>query len=441
MVRHRVSWQELCISGDSIITTSQGKQTIKDMFDKQERQRLKYNSVKYPSVKCYDEVARKFTTTKVKEIFYTGKKEVFELVISASGKTKKIKATKDHKFLTKDGWKRLEEIKESDFMALNGQPLYRDKEWLKEQKEIFLNNKIGLQGMSKSLNINYNTLRKWLKIHNLQYTQKEISSTYEIWNKGVTGKESHNYGQSKNNEARQKISEKLSKPLGYSKGGFRKRVTTYWSAEFRKTPLLKKFNNCCNICETSTNLEIDHILPVTTNPELAFNEDNIQILCKDCHREKTRLENSSNRQTIKWGFVTHIKKLEIVDTYDLEVEHPSHNYVANGIVTHNSRRYVSGERVPFEFYVSEKLKENQKVQDLIKQSEDLYFEALEKGVKPQEARRIIPQCAYTQIWGAFMPKQLDNYFKLRLHKTAQWEIQQTSQAMQELIEKENTNGI
>ena len=329
-------------------------------------------------------------------------------------------------------------------MALNGQPLYRDKEWLKEQKEIFLNNKIGLQGMSKSLNINYNTLRKWLKIHNLQYTQKEISSTYEVWNKGVTGKESHSYGQSKNNETRQKISEKLSKPLGYSKGGFRKRVTTYWSAEFRKTPLLKKFNNCCNICETSTNLEIDHILPVTTNPELAFNEGNIQILCKDCHREKTRLENSSNRQTIKWGFVTHIKKLEIVDTYDLEVEHPSHNYVANGIVTHNSRRYVSGSRVRFKYYVSDKMKfisihkddesdihfDND---DFHRICEERYYQALEKGVKPQEARRVIPQSAYTQIWGAFMPNQLDNYFKLRLDKHAQWEIQQTAIAMQELI--------
>ena len=98
-----------------------------------------------------------------------------------------------------------------------------------------------------------------------------------------------------------------------------------------------------------------------------------------------------------------------------------------------SRRYVSAKRVPFEFYVSEKLKENQKVQDLIKQSEDLYFELLENGVKPQEARRVIPQMGYTQIWGAFMPKQLDNYFKLRLDKTAQWEIQQTAIAMQELI--------
>ena len=98
-----------------------------------------------------------------------------------------------------------------------------------------------------------------------------------------------------------------------------------------------------------------------------------------------------------------------------------------------SRRYVSAKRVPFEFYVSEKLKENQKVQDLIKQSEDLYFELLESGVKPQEARRVIPQSAYTQIWGAFMPKQLDNYFKLRLDEHAQWEIRQTAIAMQELI--------
>ena len=98
-----------------------------------------------------------------------------------------------------------------------------------------------------------------------------------------------------------------------------------------------------------------------------------------------------------------------------------------------SRRYVSAKRVPFEFYVSEKLKENQKVKDLIKQSEDLYFELLENGVKPQEARRVIPQMGYTQIWGAFMPKQLDNYFKLRLDEHAQWEIRQTAIVMQELL--------
>ncbi|MFV7789312.1 FAD-dependent thymidylate synthase [Aliarcobacter lanthieri] len=98
-----------------------------------------------------------------------------------------------------------------------------------------------------------------------------------------------------------------------------------------------------------------------------------------------------------------------------------------------SRRYVSGKKVPFEFYISEKLKANEKVQNFIKESEELYFELLDQGVKPQEARRVIPQMGYTQIWGAFQPKQLDNYFKLRLDNHAQWEIRQTALAMQELL--------
>lgn len=98
-----------------------------------------------------------------------------------------------------------------------------------------------------------------------------------------------------------------------------------------------------------------------------------------------------------------------------------------------SRRYVSGRKVPFDFYISEKLQNNPKVESFIKQSEELYHKLLDNGVKPQEARRVIPQMAYTQIWGGFMPKQLENYFKLRLDNHAQWEIRQTALAMQELI--------
>ena len=115
-----------------------------------------------------------------------------------------------------------------------------------------------------------------------------------------------------------------------------------------------------------------------------------------------------------------------------------------------SRRYVSGSRVPFEFYVSDKMKDvyifdegvsvkGSKVktcftaQNIIDISLKFYKQALEQGVKPQEARRIIPQAAYTQIWGAFMPKQLDNYFKLRLDESSQWEIRQTAIFMRELL--------
>ena len=106
-----------------------------------------------------------------------------------------------------------------------------------------------------------------------------------------------------------------------------------------------------------------------------------------------------------------------------------------------SRRYVSGERVPFEFYVSDKMEnvessyfmKDYNTSEVINICLNHYKEALKQGVKPQEARRIIPQAAYTQIWGAFQPKQLENYFKLRLDESSQWEIRMVSKAMQELI--------
>lgn len=119
-----------------------------------------------------------------------------------------------------------------------------------------------------------------------------------------------------------------------------------------------------------------------------------------------------------------------------------------------SRRYVSGERVPFEFYISKKMKDMQSTQevdtisglgeftklttqDILDICIEHYYKALEAGVKPQEARRIIPQAAYTQIWGAFQPTQLANYFKLRDDSHAQWEIQQTAKAMKSCILIEN----
>jgi thymidylate synthase (FAD) len=102
-----------------------------------------------------------------------------------------------------------------------------------------------------------------------------------------------------------------------------------------------------------------------------------------------------------------------------------------------SRRYVSGKRVPFDFYISRKLKDVQNndktTQDIIDLCVEHYYKALEDGVKPQEARRIIPQAAYSQIWGAYLPTQLENYFKLRLDSHAQWEIRQTAEAMKELL--------
>ncbi len=113
-----------------------------------------------------------------------------------------------------------------------------------------------------------------------------------------------------------------------------------------------------------------------------------------------------------------------------------------------SRRYVSGKRVHFDFYVSKKMKNitttigysdiscgiTAGTRDVIDICLEHYYKALEQGIKPQEARRIIPQAAYTQIWGGFQPTQLENFMKLRDDEVhAQWEIAQVAKAMREML--------
>jgi thymidylate synthase (FAD) len=112
-----------------------------------------------------------------------------------------------------------------------------------------------------------------------------------------------------------------------------------------------------------------------------------------------------------------------------------------------SRRYVSGKRVEFEFYISEKMKfesfhnyngyqigidENEFNQHCIER----YNQSLDRGVKPQDARDILPLCTYTEIWSGWQPFALENMLTERTAIGTQWELRQTAIAMQELIKEE-----
>ena len=137
-----------------------------------------------------------------------------------------------------------------------------------------------------------------------------------------------------------------------------------------------------------------------------------------------------------------------------------------------SRRYVNGKRVEVKHYISRKMKtvkstytftkpfrealvdssddltgfagapigclvENIEVslytQDVINICMNHYFKSLEDGVAPQEARRIIPQTAYTELYMGFLPYQLENFFRLRDDSHAQWEVRQAAIAMKEML--------
>jgi len=46
----------------------------------------------------------------------------------------------------------------------------------------------------------------------------------------------------------------------------------------------------CVKCRARGRLEVDHIKPVRTHPELSFDLTNLQTLCASCHSKKTRVE-------------------------------------------------------------------------------------------------------------------------------------------------------
>ena len=50
----------------------------------------------------------------------------------------------------------------------------------------------------------------------------------------------------------------------------------------------QRFGFKCLACNsTNTELHIDHIKPISKYPELVFDENNLQVLCKDCNLSKS----------------------------------------------------------------------------------------------------------------------------------------------------------
>lgn len=136
-----------------------------------------------------------------------------------------------------------------------------------------------------------------------------------------------------------------------------------------------------------------------------------------------------------------------------------------------SRRYVSGKKKEFSFYISEGMedltssielvnKNGASVETILSTEKIIdicvnhYKEAMttienedgdiiRQGLKAEEARRILPQAMYTTIWSAWQPFQMEVFFKLRLDSHAQREIRWLAEGMDELLAQEiiEDNGI
>lgn len=436
ILRHRsFSFQEFCVAGDTEIyfdlpgkvkTNKKRlyKKQIKDLYNSWTSSSHKKQQIQKMMVRIYNADTGLIEHANIKEIFFTGVKPVFKITLE-NGKT--ITCTKDHKFLSENGFDSLENLiglktignttvmSKQASIATNGIAIYRDKEWLSLAKERSIKNKTGVQGIAEEAEVSYDTIKKWLKIHNLSFTKNEVAQYTDPWNRGVFG-----YKLSpKSEEVREKHRKSAKKGAESNlwKGGvnrsFRLQVAGYIGKYRNK--FLKNANYQCSKCNSNNKLELHHIIPVYKDKSKAFDLDNIEVVCSKCHDkihgiDRHMPKGAGNKLTKKFSSIKLVEYVGEQDTYDLEINHKSHNYVANGIITHNSQRYADPTKTlgfslkearlqdkknrqnSIEIHDDELEAQWKNVQmNLIQEANYAYDWAVSKGIAKEQARAVLPE--------------------------------------------------
>ena len=227
------------------------------------------------------------------------------------------------------------------------------------------------------------------------------------------------------------------------------------SSSFEFVPVLFRYDfietffcNCSDICLENSN---------TIKYGERFEYNDVTYLLTNYRALIYDVENAGLLKSILDHFNTE-EECKIIakhfNVFQVKIDMPTFGQMVRHRVNWQvlSRRYVSGEKAPFSFYIHEKMKKvvssfvdnngiiehgdtlDISTEDIINICLNHYQAARDAGIKPEVARGIIPQCAYTIAWCAFQPKQLESYFELRLDSHAQQEIRLVSEAMKSLVE-------
>jgi thymidylate synthase (FAD) len=444
LVRHRAG-VGFCLTGDTLIYSDHfcngrregvNKRSMAQLYEMTKTSHGR-SRLKLLRPRSLDEETGTFTQGRVREVVCSGVKPVFKVELEDD---KSITCSKDHRFLTADGWKPLYkitnglEISPGGFavhgaldteILVNGIPAHRDRNWLTQQ---YIERNHSITEVAELAGVSTVTLKKWLRKYGLkkpmgvrtrwtfanagklyadrtwleeQYVFKGLDqasiarlagvSRHTIrarvrkhglqkpmgswsvgqtpWNKGKR----YRAGWSHTPEMRRRLAEhKRGEKNPQWKGGITKKaISIRRGVEDLRPQILERDGYRCRLCGarggSSMRLDMHHVLPVRARPDLVLDIDNIATVCHPCHLkiggremeyaerfgripEKEDLAKPQPRAKRRL-FVPRSVRVKSVTyageqmTYDLEMEGPNHNFVANGIVTHNSQisqRYVSG---------------------------------------------------------------------------------------------------
>jgi flavin-dependent thymidylate synthase len=382
LVRHRAGFG-YCLTGDVLIYSDHKCNGRREGVNKRPIAKL-YEMTKTPHgrsrlkllrLRCLDEATNTFTTGRVARVAHSGRKPVFRVQLE-DGKT--ITCSADHRFLTGGGWMPLREIVNglevttnglavhgplNCAVATNGQAAYKNREWL---RTYYVERGLEQADIAELAGVSAHTIRSWVRKHKLQKPVGSWAVGRQPWNKG------------KCYRAGWKHTAKTKKRLSAQKKGERnprwKGGITPYSISVRKgvselvPAMLARFDYTCQLCgKRGGALDTHHVLPIWARPDLALDESNLVPLCEPCHG---KVNNRELEFAARFGAEPHavaainpserpkgggrllrpqFKRIVAVtyageqETYDIEMEGTNHNFVANGIVTHNSQlsqRYV-----------------------------------------------------------------------------------------------------
>lgn len=235
-----------------------------------------------------------------------------------------------------------------------------------------------------------------------------------------------------------------------------------WLNQIRQEKLEEQ-NFSCFDCGTELLIaphDLHHTIPVYEDETKAFDFDNIVALCKDCHKERHRVQGWQGNTYLygKPEKLTSITSLGLKMTYDLEMDSEFENFVANGIIVHNSRNASSSRAIPVEKMLKQVTEnpampihwgKNQPGMQAREELDSLTGEGLWKDSAEYNAEncRIMSEWGYhKQVVNRLLEPfqwikvivtatEWDNFFKLRLHKDAQPEMMVLAEHMKKAMDE------
>ena len=399
ILRHRsFTFQEFCLDGETKITVISPSGNIQRLKIKDLHRMWSSPKFKSRSAKAYDAELDRFIDAPIASVYKSGEKPVYKFKVKTNYSEKEISCTREHKVFTKE--KGFVDFgiayDEKLTIALNGapaEPIYTKKEVLEEYAWM------GSTKFAEEFGIASITARKWFHLHGIKpFNPNSVASS----------------------AVDAPFEAKLQSFMKWARNNIRK-------------------SNCeeCGHDGSINRLELSHVIAHDGDPIYAFAPDNLKTLCAKCHRRHDiDTQNKSYGWTFnckaKWGTIESQEYLGIRETYDIEMDHPTHNFVANGIVVHNSTRYqdvgiLGSSVVPHLRRQDQKNRQNsvddlttettqrlyRRIGTLFEDAEHLYKEMLSEGVAKECARSVLPLASPTRLYANGTIRSWITYIALR----------------------------